>query len=87
MPARSSSGASTSESLGDYCAGPNHVLPTSGTARFSSPLGVYDFQKRTSLIEVSEAGAEPLGAIAAELADGEGLPAHAEAARLRRRRA
>ena len=76
----------TSESLGDYCAGPNHVLPTSGTARFSSPLGVYDFQKRTSLIEVSEAGADPLGAIAAELADGEGLPAHAEAARLRRRR-
>ena len=79
-------GAWTSESLGDYCAGPNHVLPTSGTARFSSPLGVYDFQKRTSLIEVSEAGADPLGAIAAELADGEGLPAHAEAARLRRRR-
>jgi histidinol dehydrogenase len=78
-------GAWTSESLGDYCAGPNHVLPTSGTARFSSPLGVYDFQKRTSLIEVSEAGAEALGGIAAELADGEGLPAHAEAARLRRR--
>jgi histidinol dehydrogenase len=76
-------GAYTSESLGDYCAGPNHVLPTSGTARFSSPLGVYDFQKRSSLIEVSEAGADTLGRIAAELADGEGLPAHAEAARMR----
>ena len=76
-------GGYTSESLGDYCAGPNHVLPTSGTARFSSPLGVYDFQKRSSLIEVSEAGAQVLGRIAAELADGEGLPAHAEAARLR----
>lgn len=76
-------GAFTSESLGDYCAGPNHVLPTSGTARFSSPLGVYDFQKRSSLIEVSEAGAKVLGPIAAELADGEGLPAHAQAARLR----
>jgi histidinol dehydrogenase len=76
-------GAFTSESLGDYCAGPNHVLPTSGTARFSSPLGVYDFQKRSSLIEVSAAGADALGRIAAELADGEGLPAHAEAARLR----
>ena len=61
-------GAFTSESLGDYCAGPNHVLPTSGTARFSSPLGVYDFQKRSSLIEVSEAGANMLGPIAAELA-------------------
>jgi histidinol dehydrogenase len=76
-------GAWTSESLGDYCAGPNHVLPTSGTARFSSPLGVTDFQKRSSLIEVSPAGADALGRIAAELADGEGLPAHAEAARLR----
>jgi histidinol dehydrogenase len=76
-------GAFTSESLGDYCAGPNHVLPTAGTARFSSPLSVLDFQKRSSLIEVSEAGAQPLGRIAAELADGEGLPAHAEAARLR----
>ena len=61
-------GAFTSESLGDYCAGPNHVLPTAGTARFSSPLGVYDFQKRTSLIEVSEAGAAALGPIAVELA-------------------
>jgi histidinol dehydrogenase len=76
-------GAYTSESLGDYCAGPNHVLPTSGTARFSSPLGVYDFQKRSSLIEVSEAGAQVLGKIAAELAYGEGLQAHARAAELR----
>ncbi len=76
-------GAYTSESLGDYCAGPNHVLPTSGTARFSSPLGVYDFQKRSSLIEVSEAGAQSLGTIAAELAYGEGLQAHARAAELR----
>jgi histidinol dehydrogenase len=73
-------GAYTSESLGDYCAGPNHVLPTSGTARFSSPLGVYDFQKRTSLIEVSAAGAAALGPVAAELAYGEGLQAHARAA-------
>jgi histidinol dehydrogenase len=76
-------GAYTSESLGDYCAGPNHVLPTSGTARFSSPLGVYDFQKRSSLIEVSEQGAQVLGAIAAELAYGEGLQAHAQAAEFR----
>ena len=76
-------GAFTSESLGDYCAGPNHVLPTSGTARFSSPLGVYDFQKRSSLIEVSEAGAQKLGPIAAELAHGEGLQAHARAAEMR----
>ena len=76
-------GAYTSESLGDYCAGPNHVLPTSGTARFSSPLGVYDFQKRSSLIEVSEAGAQVLGPIAAELAYGEGLQAHARAAQMR----
>ena len=76
-------GAFTSESLGDYCAGPNHVLPTSGTARFSSPLGVYDFQKRSSLIEVSEKGAQSLGLIAAELAYGEGLQAHARAAELR----
>ncbi|MDM0114420.1 histidinol dehydrogenase [Variovorax sp. J22R133] len=78
-------GAYTSESLGDYCAGPNHVLPTSGTARFSSPLGVYDFQKRSSLIEVSEAGAQVLGKIAVTLAEGEGLNAHAEAARMRLR--
>ena len=76
-------GAYTSESLGDYCAGPNHVLPTSGTARFSSPLGVYDFQKRSSLIEVSRAGAQGLGKIAAEMAYGEGLQAHARAAELR----
>lgn len=76
-------GAYTSESLGDYCAGPNHVLPTSGTARFSSPLGVYDFQKRSSLIEVSAAGAQTLGTVAAELAYGEGLQAHARAAELR----
>jgi histidinol dehydrogenase len=73
----------TSESLGDYCAGPNHVLPTSRSARFSSPLGVYDFQKRTSLIEVSAAGAQTLGPIAATLAHGEGLTAHARAAELR----
>ena len=76
-------GAYTSESLGDYCAGPNHVLPTSGTARFSSPLGVYDFQKRSSIIEVSEAGAQILGPIAATLAYGEGLQAHAQAAEFR----
>jgi histidinol dehydrogenase len=79
-------GSFTSESLGDYCAGPNHVLPTSGTARFSSPLGVYDFQKRSSLIEVSEAGAQALGQIAAELAHGEGLQAHARAAEMRLKR-
>ena len=79
-------GAYTSESLGDYCAGPNHVLPTSGTARFSSPLGVYDFQKRSSLIEVSEAGAQVLGPIAATLAYGEGLQAHALAAEFRLKR-
>ncbi len=76
-------GAYTSESLGDYCAGPNHVLPTAGTARFSSPLGIYDFQKRTSLIEVSAAGAQVLGPTAAELAHGEGLQAHARAAEMR----
>ena len=73
----------TSESLGDYCAGPNHVLPTSGSARFSSPLGVYDFQKRTSLIKVSKAGAQTLGRIASTLAHGEGLPAHARSAEFR----
>jgi len=73
----------SSEAIGDYCAGPNHVLPTAGTARFSSPLGVYDFQKKTSLIEVSRAAAASLGRIAAVLADGEGLGAHAEAARMR----
>jgi histidinol dehydrogenase len=76
-------GAYTSESLGDYCAGPNHVLPTSGTARFSSPLGVYDFQKRSSLIQVSESGAQTLGQIASVLAHGEGLQAHARAAEMR----
>ena len=76
-------GAYTSESLGDYCAGPNHVLPTGATARFSSPLGVYDFQKRSSLIEVSAAGARTLGRVAAELAYGEGLDAHARAAEMR----
>src|SRR5450830_1830960 len=76
-------GRFSSESLGDYCAGPNHVLPTSRTARFSSPLGVYDFQKRSSVIHVSEAGAQTLGKIAAELAYGEGLQAHARSAELR----
>ena len=73
----------SSEAIGDYCAGPNHVLPTAGTARFSSPLGVYDFQKRTSVIAVSKAGASSLGRIAKTLADGEGLPAHARAAEMR----
>ncbi len=76
-------GRFSSESLGDYCCGPNHVLPTSRTARFSSPLGVYDFQKRSSVIQVSEAGAQTLGKIAAELAYGEGLQAHARSAELR----
>ena len=83
MPAPSSWAATPREALGDYCAGPNHVLPTSRTARFSSPLGVYDFQKRTSLIQVSAAGARKLGAIAAELAIGEGLQAHARSAQYR----
>ena len=76
-------GAYTSESLGDYCAGPNHVLPTSRTARFASPLGVYDFQKRSSLIQVSQQGAQKLGEIASILAHGEGLTAHARAAEFR----
>jgi histidinol dehydrogenase len=76
-------GRFSSESLGDYCCGPNHVLPTSRTARFSSPLGVYDFQKRSSILHVSEAGAQTLGKIAAELAYGEGLQAHARSAELR----
>ena len=76
-------GPYTSESLGDYCAGPNHVLPTSGSARFSSPLGVYDFQKRTSLIKVSKEGAQTLGRVASTLAQGEGLPAHAKSAEYR----
>ena len=76
-------GRYTCEALGDYCAGPNHVLPTSGTARFSSPLGVYDFQKRTSLIQVSSAGASRLGETASILAKGEGLDAHARSAESR----
>jgi histidinol dehydrogenase len=76
-------GRHTSEALGDYCAGPNHVLPTSRTARFSSPLGVYDFQKRSSVIGVSAEGAKRLGRIAIELARGEGLPAHAKSAEYR----
>ncbi|MGL4605315.1 MAG: histidinol dehydrogenase [Iodobacter sp.] len=76
-------GKFTSESLGDYCAGPNHVLPTARTARFASPLGVYDFQKRTSLIQVSEAGSQTLGKIASTLAHGEGLTAHARSAEYR----
>ncbi|MFO1362454.1 MAG: histidinol dehydrogenase [Burkholderiales bacterium] len=76
-------GPYSSEALGDYCAGPNHVLPTARTARFSSPLGVYDFQKRTSIISVSREGARTLGRIAARLAEGEGLPAHARAAACR----
>ncbi len=76
-------GVHSSESLGDYCAGPNHVLPTSGTARFSSPLGVYDFQKRSSIIAVSAAGAQTLGRVAATLARAEGLEAHARSAEYR----
>lgn len=76
-------GAYSSEALGDYCAGPNHVLPTSRTARFSSPLGVYEFQKRSSIIKVSRAGAQTLGRVAGTLADSEGLPAHAASARMR----
>jgi histidinol dehydrogenase len=78
-------GAYTSESLGDYCAGPNHVLPTSRTARFSSPLGVYDFQKRSSIIKVSAQGANTLGKVAATLARSEGLEAHAQSADFRLR--
>jgi histidinol dehydrogenase len=73
----------SSEAIGDYCAGPNHVLPTAGTARFSSPLGVYDFQKRTSVIGVSQQSAAKLGRIAMILAEGEGLMAHARAAEMR----
>jgi histidinol dehydrogenase len=76
-------GRYSSEALGDYCAGPNHVLPTSRTARFSSPLGVYDFQKRSSIVNVSRAGARSLAPLAAALAQGEGLPAHARSAELR----
>jgi len=76
-------GRYSSEALGDYCAGPNHVLPTAGTARFSSPLGVYDFQKRSSIIGCSAAGAARLGAVAVELATAEGLEAHARSAAAR----
>lgn len=76
-------GRYAAEALGDYCAGPNHVLPTSGTARFSSPLGVYDFQKRTSLIGCTDKGADSLGRIATVLADGEGLTAHSRSAAYR----
>lgn len=76
-------GRYTAEVLGDYCAGPNHVLPTSRTARFSSPLGVYDFQKRTSIIQCSQQGAQTLGQIASILAHGEGLVAHARSAEYR----
>jgi len=76
-------GRYTAEALGDYCAGPNHVLPTSGTARFSSPLGVYDFQKRSSLIGCSHDGASALGKTASKLAHGEGLTAHARSAEYR----
>ncbi|MGB8857021.1 MAG: histidinol dehydrogenase, partial [Burkholderiales bacterium] len=76
-------GRFSSEALGDYCAGPNHVLPTSRTARFSSPLGVYDFQKRSSIIHVSRDGAQTLGKIASTLAMGEGLDAHARSAEFR----
>ena len=76
-------GRYTAEALGDYCAGPNHVLPTSRTARFSSPLGVYDFQKRSSLIQVSRAGSAELARIASVLARGEGLTAHARSAEYR----
>ena len=79
-------GRYTAEALGDYCAGPNHVLPTSGTARFSSPLGVYDFQKRSSVIHCSPAGATSLGQTAAVLARSEGLEAHAVSAEARFKR-
>jgi histidinol dehydrogenase len=79
-------GRHTPEAFGDYCAGPNHVLPTSRAARFSNPLGVYEFQKRTSLIECSPDGADPLARIAGRIADAEGLQAHAASARDRSRR-
>ncbi|MFH1604481.1 MAG: histidinol dehydrogenase, partial [Pseudomonadota bacterium] len=78
-------GRYSSEAIGDYCAGPNHVLPTSRSARFSSPLGVYDFQKRSSLIMVSPEGARALGKISMVLAEGEGLQAHARSAEYRLR--
>ena len=76
-------GRNTCEAVGDYCAGPNHVLPTSGTARFSSPLGVYDFQKRSSLISLSPETASNLGYVASALAEGEGLQAHSKSAKYR----
>ena len=76
-------GAWSSEPLGDYVAGPNHTLPTGGTARFSNPLGVYDFQKRTSMIHISDAGVQHLGVVAGILAEGEHLTAHAQSARYR----
>src|SRR5690606_1006051 len=76
-------GRYTAEALGDYCAGPSHVLPTSGTARFSSPLGVYDFQKRSSLIQFSAEGASEIGKVASVLARGESLTAHARSAEYR----
>ena len=79
-------GRESSEAIGDYCAGPNHVLPTSRTARFSSPLGTYDFQKRSSVIRVSRKAAVRLGKVAAELARGEGLTAHAKSAEYRMRK-
>jgi histidinol dehydrogenase len=78
-------GAMSSEALGDYCAGPNHVLPTAGSARFASPLGVYDFQRRSSVIQVSSDGAQSLGEVAAVLADAEALEAHGLSARKRMR--
>jgi len=78
-------GANSSEALGDYCAGPNHVLPTAGSARFASPLGVYDFQRRSSVIHVSEAGAEALGEVASVLAEAESLEAHGLSAKKRMR--
>ena len=76
-------GAMSPEASGDYCAGPNHVLPTARTARFASPLGVYDFQKRSSVLQISPQGAKKLGPIAATLARGEGLEAHARSAEIR----
>jgi histidinol dehydrogenase len=76
-------GRHTAEALGDYCAGPSHVLPTSGTARFSSPLGVYDFQKRSSIIHCSAQGAAQLGRVASVLARGESFTAHARSAEYR----
>ena len=76
-------GRYSAESFGDYCAGPNHVLPTAGTARFSSPLGVYDFQKRSSLIMCSREGVRSMAPVAAELARGESLEAHAQSAEYR----